>query len=95
MSLDHIHVAQKVNVHAANSEFASCTWAVVDVDVTATEQGFSAALNSMPLAVRKRMAYGQSREMAKHAEITLRILFNSIIVWHSAPATAACPVLEY
>jgi predicted RNase H-like HicB family nuclease len=29
-----IPVAQKVTVHAANPEFAGCTWAVVDIDVT-------------------------------------------------------------
>jgi IS30 family transposase len=33
-------------------------------------EGFSAALNRMPLAVRKSMTYDQGREMAKHAEIT-------------------------
>ncbi|MFA0994526.1 IS30 family transposase, partial [Pseudomonas syringae] len=32
--------------------------------------GFSAALNSMPLGVRKSMTYDQGREMAKHAEKT-------------------------
>jgi hypothetical protein len=29
-----IPVAQKVTLHAANPEFAGCTWAVVDIDVT-------------------------------------------------------------
>lgn len=29
-----IPVASKVTVHAANPEFAGCTWAVVDIDVT-------------------------------------------------------------
>lgn len=33
-------------------------------------QGFSAALNGMPLAMRKSMTYDQGREMARHAEIT-------------------------
>lgn len=32
--------------------------------------GFSAALNRMPLAVRKRMTYDPGREMARPAEIT-------------------------
>jgi IS30 family transposase len=41
-------------------------------DATATEavRGFSAALNRMPLVVRKTMTYDQGREMAKHLEIT-------------------------
>jgi predicted RNase H-like HicB family nuclease len=29
-----IPIAQRVTVHAANPEFAGCTWAVVDIDVT-------------------------------------------------------------
>ena len=33
-------------------------------------EGFSAALNSMPLAMRRSMTYDQGREMARHAEIT-------------------------
>ena len=41
-----------------------------DATATSAVQGFSAALNSMPLAVRKSMTYDQGREMAKHAEIT-------------------------
>ena len=35
-------------------------------------EGFSAALNRMPLAMRKSMTYDQGREMARHAEITQR-----------------------
>ena len=41
-----------------------------DATATSAVQGFSAALNSMPLAARKSMAYDQGREMAKHAEVT-------------------------
>ena len=41
-----------------------------DATATSAVQGFSAALNGMPLAVRKSMTYDQGREMAKHAEIT-------------------------
>jgi len=41
-----------------------------DATATSAMEGFSAALNRMPLAVRKRMTYDQGREMAKHAEIT-------------------------
>ncbi|MNZ25787.1 hypothetical protein D3C78_429600 [compost metagenome] len=33
-------------------------------------EGFSSALNHMPLAARKSMTYDQGREMARHAEIT-------------------------
>ena len=41
-----------------------------DATATSAMEGFSAALNSMPLAVRKSMTYDQGREMARHAEIT-------------------------
>jgi IS30 family transposase len=41
-----------------------------DATATSAVEGFSAALNRMPLAVRKSMTYDQGREMAKHAEIT-------------------------
>ncbi|MEN0106848.1 MAG: type II toxin-antitoxin system HicB family antitoxin [Pseudomonas sp.] len=30
----HIPIASKVTVHAANPEFAGCTWALVDIDIT-------------------------------------------------------------
>ncbi|GHC23642.1 Integrase core domain-containing protein [Aidingimonas halophila] len=33
-------------------------------------EGFSAALNRMPLAARKSLTYDQGREVAKHAEVT-------------------------
>lgn len=39
---------------------------------TSAVEGFSAALNGMPLPVRKSMTYDQGREMAHHAEITQR-----------------------
>lgn len=39
---------------------------------TSAVEGFSAALNRMPLAVRKTMTYDQGREMTRHAEITQR-----------------------
>ncbi|SJZ95304.1 hypothetical protein SAMN02745127_01648 [Oceanospirillum multiglobuliferum] len=38
--------------------------------VTSAVEGFSAALNGMPLKLRKSMTYDQGKEMAKHAEIT-------------------------
>lgn len=41
-----------------------------DATATSAVEGFSAALNSMPLEVRKSMTYDQGREMAKHAELT-------------------------
>lgn len=41
-----------------------------DATATSAVEGFSAALNSMPLEVRKSMTYDQGKEMAKHAEIT-------------------------
>lgn len=41
-----------------------------DATATSAMEGFSAALNSMPLAVRKSMTYDQGREMARHAEIS-------------------------
>lgn len=41
-----------------------------DATATSAVEGFSAALNRMPLAVRKSMTYDQGREMARHAEIT-------------------------
>ena len=41
-----------------------------DATATSAVEGFSAALNHMPLAVRKSMTYDQGREMTRHAEIT-------------------------
>lgn len=41
-----------------------------DATATSAMEGFSAALNRMPLAMRKSMTYDQGREMARHAEIT-------------------------
>ena len=43
-----------------------------DATATSAVEGFSAALNRMPLAVRKSMTYDQGREMTRHAEITQR-----------------------
>ena len=43
-----------------------------DATATAAVEGFSAALNRMPLAARKTLTYDQGREMAHHAEITQR-----------------------
>ena len=40
-----------------------------DVTATAAVEGFSAALNRMPLAARKSMAYDRGREMTQHAKI--------------------------
>jgi len=41
-----------------------------DATATSAVEGFSAALNGMPLVMRKSMTYDQGREMAQHAEIT-------------------------
>lgn len=41
-----------------------------DATATAAVEGFSAALNRMPLAARKSMTYDQGREMTQHAQIT-------------------------
>ena len=38
-----------------------------DATATSAMEGFSAALNGMPLAMRKSMTYDQGREMARHA----------------------------
>src|SRR3546814_7042253 len=43
-----------------------------DATATSALEGCSAALNSMPLEMRKSMTYDQGREMARHAEITQR-----------------------
>ncbi|RMN04695.1 Transposase, partial [Pseudomonas savastanoi pv. glycinea] len=41
-----------------------------DATATSAVEGFSAALNSMPLDLSKSMTYDQGREMAKHVELT-------------------------
>lgn len=43
-----------------------------DATATSAVEGFSAALNRMPLAARKTLTYDQGREMVRHAEITQR-----------------------
>jgi len=43
-----------------------------DATATSAVEGFSAALNRMPLAARKTLTYDQGRKMARHAEITQR-----------------------
>ncbi|RMU71518.1 hypothetical protein ALP23_200007 [Pseudomonas syringae pv. apii] len=43
-----------------------------DATATSAVEGFSAALNRMPVAARKTLTYDQGREMARHAEITQR-----------------------
>lgn len=43
-----------------------------DATATSAMEGFCAALNRMPLAMRKSMTYDQGREMARHIEITQR-----------------------
>ena len=43
---------------------------MLDATATSAVEGFSAALNRMPLAARKSMTYDQGREMARHTEIT-------------------------
>lgn len=44
-----------------------------DATATSAVEGFSAALNRMPLAVRKSMTDDQGREMVRYAQITQRI----------------------
>lgn len=41
-----------------------------DATASSAMEGFSAALNNMPLAMRKSMTYDQGREMTRHDEIT-------------------------
>lgn len=41
-----------------------------DATATSAVEGFSAALNRMPLTARKTLTYDQGREMARHAQIT-------------------------
>lgn len=41
-----------------------------DATATSAVEGFSAALNRMPLAARKSMTYDQGREMTQHAKVT-------------------------
>lgn len=43
-----------------------------DATATSVVEGFSAALNRMPLAGRKKLIYDQGREMVRHAENTQR-----------------------
>ncbi len=43
-----------------------------DATATSAVEGFSAALNRMPLPLRQSMTYDQGREMARHFEITQR-----------------------
>jgi IS30 family transposase len=42
-------------------------------DATSAMEGFSAALNGMPLAMRKSMTYDQGREMAQQADQALYV----------------------
>lgn len=41
-----------------------------DATATSAIEGFGAALNGVPLAMRKSMTYDRGREMAQHAKIT-------------------------
>jgi len=43
-----------------------------DATATSAVEGFSAALNRMPVAARKAMTHDQDKEMARRAEITQR-----------------------
>lgn len=53
-----------------------------DATATSAVEGFSAALNGMPLAARKSMTYDQGKEMAKHAELTQK---TGIAVYFADP----------
>ena len=41
-----------------------------DATATSALEGFSPALNRMPLAMHRSMTYGQGREMVRHMDIT-------------------------
>lgn len=53
-----------------------------DATATSAVEGFSAALNGMPLAARKSMTYDQGKEMARHAELTQK---TGIAVYFADP----------
>lgn len=53
-----------------------------DATATSAVEGFSAALNGMPLAARKSMTYDQGKEIARHAELTQK---TGIAVYFADP----------
>lgn len=57
-----------------------------DATATSAVEGFSVALNRLPLAVRKSMTYG--REMVRHAQITQKIGWRSASAIRTAPGSA-------
>ncbi len=59
-----------------------------DATATSAVEGFSAALNRMPLAVRKSMTYDQGREMARHAEITQKTGCGDLLLRPTQPLAA-------
>jgi IS30 family transposase len=59
-----------------------------DATATSAMEGFSAALNSMPLAMRKSMTYDQGREMARHAEITQQNRGGDLLLRPAQPLAA-------
>lgn len=60
-----------------------------DATATSAVEGFSAALNRMPLAVRKSMIDDQGREMVRYAQITQKIGWRSTSAIRTAPGRAA------
>ena len=60
-----------------------------DATATSAVEGFSAALNRMPLAVRKSMTCDQGREMVRYAQITQKIGGRSTSAIRTAPGSAA------
>ena len=53
-----------------------------DATATSAMEGFSAALNGMPLAMRKSMTYDRGSEMACHPELARRM---KIDIWFCDP----------
>ena len=53
-----------------------------DATATSAVEGFSAAINGMPLAARKSMTYDQGKERARHAELTQK---TGIAVYFADP----------
>lgn len=60
-----------------------------DATATSAMEGFSAALNRMPLAMRKSMTYDQGREMRGTSKLPKRPMWRSMSVTRTAPGSTA------